>query len=159
MPDQHAAQPPPEPESPARPARPGSTGGPGGTGGLVDGAGGRLVFGDEADWVPPEPPEAEPAGCCPDPDAGPPDGEDAWLADLASGQLDALAAELAAARPAAAESVGAGFTHRVAAAGSAAGEPGWEPPYSGPRSAGPAAGFAAGGPLDLAPAGLVLAQF
>jgi hypothetical protein len=108
-----------------------------------------------------EPPtEAELAGCCPDPLAGPPDGDDAWLADLTSEQLDELAAELAAARPQAAlESVGAGFTHRAAAAGIAAGEVGWEPDYAAPAPTRPTAGFAAGGPLDLADAGLVLAQF
>src|SRR6266567_2365021 len=122
---------------------------------------GLLVFADDPGWLPPpEPSEAELAGCWPDPDAEPPDGEDAWLADLAIDQLDALARELAAAKPAAAgESIGAGFTHRRAAAGIAAGEPGWEPPYAAPRSASAASGFAAGGPLDSAPAGLVLAQF
>ena len=122
---------------------------------------GLLVFADDPGWLPPpEPSEAELAGCWPDPDAEPPDGEDAWLADLAIDRLDALARELAAAKPAAAgESIGAGFTHRRAAAGIAAGEPGWEPPYAAPRSASAASGFAAGGPLDSAPAGLVLAQF
>ena len=113
-------------------------------------------------WEPPdEPPtEAELTGCCPDPLAGPPDGEDAWLADLSSVQLDELATELAAARPRAArESVGAGFTHRAAAEGIAAGDTSWEPPYAAPAPTRSAAGFAAGDPLDAADAGLVLAHY
>jgi len=100
----------------------------------------------------------EPEEEWPDPLAGPPDGDDAWLADLTVPQLDALAEELAVARPAAArESVGAGFSHRASAAGIAAGERGWQPDYAAPRATGPASGFAAGGPLDVAAPEPVLA--
>ncbi len=126
----------------------------------LDFDGGLAVFCDDPEWVPPEAPtEADLAGLCPDPDAGPPDGENDWLADLCSPQLDALAREFAAARPAAAaEAIGAGFTHRQAAADAAG--TGWpdgvgRPPT--PRPAGPAMGFAAGGPLDAAVPGPVLA--
>src|SRR6266568_2674111 len=164
---------PPMPDQPVAAPRPGpasrGTGSPAGTVGAGQGIPGARAYGEagllvvpgDAGWLPPpEPSEAELAGCWPDPDVDPPDGDDAWLADLAGGQLDALAAELAAARPpAAAESVGAGFIHRRAAAGITAGEPGWQPPYAAPRAADPAAGFAAGAPLDLAAAGPVLAQF
>ena len=124
---------------------------------------GELTFCDEPGWLPPTPPDEDGwpyQDRWSDPDTSPPDGEDAWLADLASDQLDELAAELAAARPPAArEAVGAGFTHRAAAAGIAAGELGWEPRYAGPQAARPAAGFAAGRPLDALDAGIVLAQF
>src|ERR1022692_2196655 len=88
------------------------------------------------DWMPPrcEPPtDEELAGLCPDPFAGPPDGPDAWLADLSAPEVDAFleAAAMAgtAARPASREAMAAGFTHR-------------DPDPC-------AAGFAAGGPLDL----------
>ena len=54
---------------------------------------GHLVFaGDDRGGLPPaRAVRGELWGCCPDPDAGPPDGEDAWLADLTAAQLDALA--------------------------------------------------------------------
>jgi len=122
---------------------------------------GPWEFPDEPGWLrPDEPIDEEPRDCWPDPDTGPPDGEIAWLADLSSEQHDALATELAAARPPAArEAVGAGFTHRQAAAAIAAGERGWEPEYQAPRPTSPAMGFAAGGPLDLADACTVLAEF
>ena len=121
---------------------------------------GPPAFPDEPRWLPPGEPAGDPLGCWPDRDAGPPDGEDAWLADLTSEQHDALAAELAAARPPAArEAIGAGFTHRQAASAIAAGEPGWEPEYVAPRPVSPAMGFAAGGPLDQADACTVLADF
>lgn len=122
---------------------------------------GPLPYPGDPGWPEPvEPTDAELLGRWPDPDSDPPDGADAWLADLTSEQQDALAAELAAARPPAArDAIGAGFTHRQAAAAIAAGEPGWEPEHVAPRPTSPAMGFAAGGPLDLADAGPVLAEF
>jgi len=152
-------QPAPQPQPPAQP-RPASAPSPAAAAG--DWTFGVLTLAGDPGWLPPEdePTEAELAGWCPDPDSGPPDGEDAWLADLTCGQLDDLAAELAAARPPApAESIGAGFTHRAAAAGIAAGQAGWQPEYAAAAPCRPAAGFAAGGPLDLADAGIVLAQY
>ena len=88
-----------------------------------------------------EPTDAELLGLWPDPFAGPPDGDDAWLGDLSLPELDALAGQWAAERgPAAArEAIGAGFTRDV---------PGESPD-----------GFAAGGPLDLLPPDPVLAGF
>ena len=98
------------------------------------------------DWMPPrgEPPtDEELAGLCPDPFAGPPDGPDAWLADLSAPEVDAFleAAAMAgtAARPASREAMAAGFTHR-------------DPDPC-------AAGFAAGGPLDLLAPDPVLAGY
>jgi hypothetical protein len=84
-----------------------------------------------------EPTEAELLGLCPDPFAGPPDGEVAWLGDLSVPQLDALADQHAAGlgRGPARAAVGAGFGRD------------------------PAAGFAAGGPLDRLEPGQVLTGF
>jgi hypothetical protein len=119
-----------------------------------------LVLPEDPDWVPPpEPSDEELAGCWPDPLAGPPDGADAWLADLTSEQRDDLARELAAARPTVPESIGAGFTHRYAARGIAAGERGWEDMRYAPRPAGPALGFAAGAAFDVASPDPMLATF
>jgi len=107
-----------------------------------------------------EPSDAELWGLVPDPDCAPPDGDLAWLVLLAPEQRADLAAELAARRPAAArESVGAGFTHRAAAAGVAAGEVGWRALYQAPAPARAGAGFAAGAVLDAELAGPVLASF
>src|SRR5450432_92437 len=80
-----------------------------------------------------EPTDAELYGECPDPYAGPPDGPDAWLADLSGPELEALADELtAAAELAGPGPVPAGFTRRDLRHG--------------------AVGFAAGGALNaLAP--------
>src|SRR5271166_3838838 len=88
------------------------------------------------------PTEAELAGLWPDPFAGPPDGQDGWLADLCSAEIDALAQAWAAEEGAcAAEPVPAGFTH-------------------GDRTADDGAvGFAAGGALDVLTPGPVLAGF
>src|SRR5579859_1140110 len=159
---QPPAQPPPGPATP--PGTPGRRGHRPVPAPAADGwAFGVLALAGDPGWLPPDdpPPDAaELAGCWPDPDCAPPDGDDAWLADLASGQLDELTAELAAARPPAArEAVGAGFTHRPAAAAIAAGQAGWTPEYVAPARARPAAGFAAGGPLDQCDAGVVLATF
>jgi len=73
---------------------------------------------------PPEPTDDDLDDQWPDPYAGPPDGDDAWLAGLASGQFAALAAELAARRPPPRAAVPAGFTHRQAASDAAGGGPG-----------------------------------
>jgi hypothetical protein len=88
-----------------------------------------------------EPTEADLLGLCPDPFAGPPDGEDAWLGDLSLAELDALADQYAAGpgRIPARDGVGAGFTRDL---------PG-----------DPARGFAAGGPLDGLAPGQVLTAF
>src|SRR5579859_683456 len=158
---QPAAQPPPGPATP--PSAPGGPAPQSAPAPVADGwAFGMLALAGDPGWEPreDEPTEAELAGSWPDPDSAPPDVEDAWLAELASRQLDDLTAELAAARPPATrESIGAGFTHRAAAAGIAAGDTGWQPEYTAPAPARPAAGFAAGGPLDQCDAGVVLATF
>jgi hypothetical protein len=76
-----------------------------------------------------------------DPDSGYPDGDDAWLADLAAPAADQILAEQAAAAGVGApEAFGAGFTHR------------------GPGAAG-GRGFASGGPLDTLEPGPVLGVF
>src|SRR5215469_14876576 len=88
-----------------------------------------------------EPTEADLLGLCPDPFAGPPDGEDAWLGDLSLAELNALADQYAVGdgRVPAADEVGAGFGRDL--------------------PADPALGFAAGGPLDSLAPGQVLAGF
>ena len=88
-----------------------------------------------------EPTEADLLGLCPDPFAGPPDGEDAWLGDLSLAELNALAEQYAIGdgRVPAADGVGAGFGRDL--------------------PADPALGFAAGGPLDSLAPGQVLAAF
>jgi hypothetical protein len=80
------------------------------------------------------PTEAELAGLAPDLDAGPPDGEFAWLADLPGPLLDEYLA--ATTEPAVPEALAAGF---------------WD------RSTGEGRGFAAGGVTDELAPGLVLA--
>ncbi|HUD38609.1 MAG TPA: hypothetical protein VMR14_17040, partial [Streptosporangiaceae bacterium] len=97
---------------------------------------------DGLDWLGPEPEEptdAELFGLCPDLLAGPPDGSDAWLADLSAPELEALAEAWAAANLAGAGPIGAGFTRDL------------------PTET--AEGFACGGPLDLLEPGRVLAGF
>ncbi|HET9899110.1 MAG TPA: DUF222 domain-containing protein [Streptosporangiaceae bacterium] len=96
------------------------------------------------DWDGPEPHEpsdAELLGAWPDPFAGPPDGADAWLADLSVPELERLAERWAAENGAGIDVIGAGFTH--ATSGDAAG----------------AVGFAAGGALDVMAPDPVLAGF
>ena len=90
---------------------------------------------------PVEPTEADLLGLCPDPFAGPPDGEDAWLGDLSLAELDALAEQYAAGpgRVPVCDGLGAGFTRDL------------------PGDL--ARGFAAGGPLDGLAPGEVLAAF
>ncbi len=56
---------------------------------------------------PEEPTDAELLGVWPDPFAGPPDGDDAWLADLSDAELDEVARRWDAAKPA--DPVPAGF--------------------------------------------------
>jgi hypothetical protein len=80
------------------------------------------------------PSEEELAGLVPDLDAGPPDGEFAWLADLPGPLLDEYLA--ATTEPAVPEALAAGF---------------WD------RSTGDGCGFAAGGVTDALPPGAVLA--
>src|ERR1700691_4132116 len=97
---------------------------------------------DGLDWLGPEAEEATDAelfGLCPDLLAGPPDGSDAWLADLSAPELEALAEAWAAANLAGAGPIGAGFTRDL------------------PTET--AEGFSCGGPLDLLEPGRVLAGF
>src|SRR5450432_3662351 len=106
-------------------------------------------------WRDEPPTEAELYGLWPDPFGGPPDGSEAWLADLAAPELDALLEEQAAAAssasglPGGREPIAAGFTHR---------DPG---PATARRATvgGAALGFAAGGALDLLAPDPVLAGF
>ncbi len=94
-------------------------------------------------WAEYEPTDAELLGMWPDPLAGPPDGPDAWLADLSLPELDTLAAQWAAGDGTgdgtSAGPLGAGFTHDLPSEG--------------------AVGFAAGGALDTLIPGPVLAGF
>ncbi|MHB1876210.1 MAG: HNH endonuclease signature motif containing protein [Streptosporangiaceae bacterium] len=78
-------------------------------------------------------------GLWPDPFAGPPDGENAWLADLSVPELDEIARQWEAEHPRGTEALGAGFTHKDR---SEAG-----------------LGFGAGGPLDGLSPGTVLNVF
>ena len=117
-------------------------------------------------WWDEPPTDAELCGLWPDPFAGPPDGPDAWLADLAAPELDALLAAQGAVTgpkavgPRAADladgrvPIAAGFTHRdpgLATGGISAAR------ITAVGSA--AVGFAAGGPLDLLAPDPVLAGF
>jgi hypothetical protein len=98
-----------------------------------------LAWDDGPDWLgqePEEPTDAELLGLGPDPLAGPPDGADAWLADLSAPDLEALAEAWAAANLAGAGPIGAGFTRDL------------------PSET--AEGFACGGPLDILEPGRVL---
>jgi hypothetical protein len=130
----------------------------------------------EPTWSEP-PTDAELYGLCPDPYAGPPDGPDAWLADLSGPELHALADELAAAaglpstagptsstRPTPATGLPAATGPTSAPGPTTAARPG---AAAAPMPAGfthrdpapGAAGFAAGGPLDLLAPDPVLAGF
>ncbi len=100
--------------------------------------------GDDEDlwWFDPDrqvPTDAELFGLWPDPFAGPPDGENAWLADLSVPELDEVARQWEAEHPSGPEAIGAGFTHRDRS------ETGL--------------GFGAGGPLDELSPGVVLNVF
>jgi hypothetical protein len=94
----------------------------------------------EPDWLGPEPEEptdAELFGLAPNPFAGPPDGADAWLAELSAAELEALAEKQATEDLANGGPIGAGFCRDL------------------PSDA--AAGFGCGGPLDLLEPGRMLA--
>ena len=100
--------------------------------------------GDPGDDGPPQPGEHPPSdeelcGLIFDPDSSPPDGAEAWLADLPdpvrNAYLDSVAAQ---SPPAAPEAIAAGFLH---------------------RDGGRGRGFAAGGLLDVMEPGAVLAGF
>jgi hypothetical protein len=87
-------------------------------------------------WLPPlAVPPPEDGDVDSDPVAGPPDGPDAWLAELSAADLAEYARSLPPPVP---EAIGAGFTHRE-------------------HRGGPGLGFAAGGPADLMDPGPVLA--
>jgi hypothetical protein len=126
-------RPPEQPEPPTTPdLRPGHDPGPG------------AETSDQAPEWPEPPTDAELAGLCPDPFAGPPDGPDEWLAGLSAFELDAVAEATAVTAAAVAgragqEAMAAGFTHR-------------DPSPC-------ATGFAAGGPLDLLAPDPVLAGY
>ena len=97
---------------------------------------------DDPWWCDPDrqaPTDAELFGLWPDPFAGPPDGENAWLADLSVPELDEIARQWDAEHPSGPEAIGAGFTHRDRS------ETGL--------------GFGAGGPLDELSPGAVLNVF
>jgi hypothetical protein len=102
------------------------------------------AVGDPGDDRPPQPGEHPPSdeelcGLIFDPDSSPPDGVEAWLADLPdpvrNAYLDSVAAQ---SPPAAPEAIAAGFLH---------------------RDGGRGRGFAAGGLLDVMEPGAVLAGF
>jgi hypothetical protein len=99
---------------------------------------------------PVEPTDAELFGLWPDPFAGPPDGQDAWLADLSVPELEVVAAKWAAkngpAQDGPAQQADAGLD--AVAAGFARDLPGDHP-----------VGFAAGGALDVMAPDEVLAGF
>jgi hypothetical protein len=95
---------------------------------------------------PEEPTDAELLGLWPDPFAGPPDGADAWLADLSVPELELVAAKWAADNGAAAQN-GTGRVDAVAAG------------FARDLPDDPSIGFAAGGAFDVMTPDEVLAGF